>query len=271
MTYTITKNANFGSIEIHFDGKPAQTVREALKALKFRWHGVRRVWYGYADAQTVQEAIGKTAARAAQPADGTEQAQAAKPGAEQNEQEQLKSEYLQILAGSVWKNSPDMIEYEKKNLARVIRLSDGRLFGIEKPRIKKDFCFGYGCQSGFDNQKEAETAAEHAKSAEYFKQENLRDFNPFESDLARNCGTLYAAERYKDTPEIVYIRHISISQLYRMSEQEKSGYRELSGADIAAIRAGYETEKTTFEKRLDAYLKRYGTSKLHSWAYWADV
>ena len=136
MTYTITKNANFGSIEIHFDGKPAQTVREALKALKFRWHGVRRVWYGYADAQTVQEAIGKTAARAAQPADGTEQAQGAKPGAEQNEQERLKSEYLQILAGSVWKNSPDMIEYEKKNLARVIRLSDGRLFGIEKPRIK---------------------------------------------------------------------------------------------------------------------------------------
>ena len=99
MTYTITKNANFGSIEIHFDGKPAQTVREALKALKFRWHGVRRVWYGYADAQTVQEAIGKTAARAAQPADGTEQAQGAKPGAEQTEQERLKSEYLQILAG----------------------------------------------------------------------------------------------------------------------------------------------------------------------------
>ena len=76
MTYTIAKKADFGSSEIHCDGKPSEAIREALKALKFRWHGVRRVWYGYTDAQTVQEAIGKTAARAAQPAGGTEQAKA---------------------------------------------------------------------------------------------------------------------------------------------------------------------------------------------------
>lgn len=71
MTYTITKNADFGSIEIHFNGKPAQAVRDALKALKFRWHGVRRVWYGYTDAQAVQEAI-----KAAGSTSGTEQAKA---------------------------------------------------------------------------------------------------------------------------------------------------------------------------------------------------
>ena len=57
MTYTMTKNADFGSLEITFDGKPAQAIREALKALRFRWHGVRRVWYGYADEQTTRAAL----------------------------------------------------------------------------------------------------------------------------------------------------------------------------------------------------------------------
>lgn len=57
MTYTMTKNAQFGSLEITFDGKPAQAIRDALKALRFRWHGVRRVWYGYADEATTRAAL----------------------------------------------------------------------------------------------------------------------------------------------------------------------------------------------------------------------
>ena len=57
MEYTLTKNADFGSLEITFDGKPAQAIRDALEALRFRWHGVRRVWYGYADEQTARAAL----------------------------------------------------------------------------------------------------------------------------------------------------------------------------------------------------------------------
>lgn len=55
--YTITRNEQYGSLEISFDGKPSEAVRDALKALHFRWHGVKKVWYGHADEQTVQEAI----------------------------------------------------------------------------------------------------------------------------------------------------------------------------------------------------------------------
>ena len=57
MTYTITENPAFNSLEISFDGKPAQEVRDALKALKFRWHAVKKVWYGYSDENTVRAAI----------------------------------------------------------------------------------------------------------------------------------------------------------------------------------------------------------------------
>lgn len=57
MTYTITNNTAFKSIEIAFDGKPSEAVRDALKALRFRWHSVKKIWYGYADEATAREAI----------------------------------------------------------------------------------------------------------------------------------------------------------------------------------------------------------------------
>ena len=57
MTYSITKNEQFNSVEISFDGKPSEAVRDALKALRFRWHNVKKVWYGYKDEETVRAAI----------------------------------------------------------------------------------------------------------------------------------------------------------------------------------------------------------------------
>lgn len=57
MEYTITRNEAFNSLEITFDGKPSEAVRDALKALRFRWHSKRRVWYGYTDEETARAAI----------------------------------------------------------------------------------------------------------------------------------------------------------------------------------------------------------------------
>ena len=83
MNYTIACNSQFGSIEIAFDEKPAQRVRDALKALRFRWHGVKKVWYGYTDEMTVRAAIDGTAAPAA----------AARPAAKSAESKPAANKY----------------------------------------------------------------------------------------------------------------------------------------------------------------------------------
>lgn len=57
MTYEIRKNHQFNSTEVYFDGKPSEEVRNALKALKFRWHSVKKCWYGYAEEHTIVNAI----------------------------------------------------------------------------------------------------------------------------------------------------------------------------------------------------------------------
>lgn len=55
--YIISTNPQFGSLEITFAEKPADSVRDALKALKFRWNGKRGLWYGFADAEIVRAAL----------------------------------------------------------------------------------------------------------------------------------------------------------------------------------------------------------------------
>ena len=57
MEYTITKNPDYNSLEITFSEKPTEEIRSALKALKFRWHSVKRVWYGYTTEEEARDAI----------------------------------------------------------------------------------------------------------------------------------------------------------------------------------------------------------------------
>lgn len=57
MDYNISVNNQFNSLEIAFTEKPSEAIREALKALHFRWHKVKKVWYGFADKDTLEKAI----------------------------------------------------------------------------------------------------------------------------------------------------------------------------------------------------------------------
>lgn len=61
MNATITKNEQYNSVEVSFDGKPSEAIRDALKALRFRWHGVKKVWYGRSTIEEVKKAIGEPA------------------------------------------------------------------------------------------------------------------------------------------------------------------------------------------------------------------
>ena len=51
--YTITNNDYFKSVEISFTEKPSEQIRNILKALRFRWHYTKKVWYGYANKQVL--------------------------------------------------------------------------------------------------------------------------------------------------------------------------------------------------------------------------
>ena len=58
MEYKILKNKEHNGLEIYFDSKPSEQVRTALKGIKFRWHGVKKCWYGRAGIETVEAVLG---------------------------------------------------------------------------------------------------------------------------------------------------------------------------------------------------------------------
>lgn len=55
--FTIRTNAQYGSLEISFDGKPDAAIRDVLKDHKFRWNGKKGVWYGKADQKTIVDSL----------------------------------------------------------------------------------------------------------------------------------------------------------------------------------------------------------------------
>ena len=56
--YRIEENKQYSSKEIYFTGIPAKETRENLKALKFRWHNVKKCWYGFASDEEIKKACG---------------------------------------------------------------------------------------------------------------------------------------------------------------------------------------------------------------------
>ena len=42
---TLSINSQFNGIELTFEGKPAEAIREVMKAAGFRWHREKKLWY----------------------------------------------------------------------------------------------------------------------------------------------------------------------------------------------------------------------------------
>lgn len=72
MNYTISKNEHFNSFEIFFDEIPEKATRDNLKALGFRWHAVKKCWYGYKDEETIKAAIDRNEIKKTAPQKKTE-------------------------------------------------------------------------------------------------------------------------------------------------------------------------------------------------------
>ena len=177
------------------------------------------------------------------------------------EQAALRKEYLDRRLRR--ENDPDFwFSYYDKQAGHFARLSSGDIVAINKPRIETRFCFG---ESGYDYDDAQEAAHIARTSEEYFKQENL-------AGLQRWIDRLDGSST--DPVDVVVLRNgeglASVTWCHH-SRRIEEGWEEISEADRAVLLAAYRAAYAAFEKRLDAYLKRYGLSKVHAWTYWRDA
>ena len=292
MTYTIAQNPAHNSLEITFDGKPGQAVRDALKALRFRWHGVKKLWYGYADESAARAAIDAAAA-------GEPQPQAAEQAAEKPAESKpmprrdpaLLAKLRDVLA-QVWPNNEKWIADKLDDTAELVEISNGLFISIGKRRIETRFCFG---ESGYDADEAAHEAHVARTSEEYFFNENMREYrrtmeilNTGEHSYVRFMPCLinyYTGNSTYRTMKFLSVGDVlealggsgdleAIKGTFIPGEQFTSSGTPVyvcNDDDIARLRDGYQRAMNAHEKKVRTYLKRYGLSKVHAWTYWRDA
>lgn len=100
------------------------------------------------------------------------------------------------------------------------------------------------------------------KSEDFFMCENMEDLNK-QIEEFEGSDPFEVVDNYRPTVNIKAIREIYRSDLVE-------GMNLLSDVDRKAYIEALKIEREAFKKRVNTYLKRYGTSKVHSWSYWQD-
>lgn len=186
-------------------------------------------------------------------------------------QKELTQVYADILNTEVWRNDKKMIDFCVKKSAYIVELENGEIITIDKPSIEKSFCFGYS-DSRYDTEDydRANDAAHHASTNEgYFMRENLKDITQMIKTLSESQSwqECYLCVPYYGQPQDSKLKAL---RWCRTGETPNTNSRKLEGTDRERVIEGYNIVKYGFEKRLQAYLKRYGMSKVHTWSYWRD-
>ena len=198
--------------------------------------------------------------------------------------EKIRSEF-----SKAWKDA-DMTNYCTNQVAAVAVLPDGGIVTVDKQRIEKNFCFG---ESGYDFDEAQKSAAHARKSESYFKSENMQAFRERINALREMLdGTsrdelIIFDQEYIGQTEDCKLRGIRFVRLWevldacggsaRISDlpgmrlqMNNNPCRVATREDIQVILSAYEAAAAAHEKKVDAYLKRYGLSQVRAWTYWRD-
>lgn len=196
-------------------------------------------------------------------------------------QKELKAIYRAELV-KAWRTEK-MVDYCAKKAGFIFEYAEG-LYEVDKPSIETSFCFGYGYNgiSTDGDSREAAKMSEYAKTSEqYFIAMNLRGIDRQISQLKN-----IAAEMRQNWAEGSHPRYMVETGAHYYGQPEDCRLKNFSVVDtfngtprgevcedanlVEMLIQAYERVREDFVKRLNSYLKRYGTSKVRSWTYLVD-
>ena len=148
-------------------------------------------------------------------------------------------------------------EYYKSRFATGIRFPEG-VYLFQKPRIENDFCFR---DEGPEYDYYKELCNNKKLLEEHFIAHNMEQVR--EPEEGEN---MYIIKDSWSTDSRVYIRWAD----YPFGAANGQTVREATEREEQEYRLQLRAVRAEFGKRIDKYLKRFGTSKLHIWSYWAD-
>ena len=200
--------------------------------------------------------------------------------------ETLRSEYAKV-----WPRDSKMVDYCAGKVAAVAVLPDGGIYTIDKQKIENRFCFG---ESGYDYDDALNAAAHARKSESYFKTENMKHYREWIAALSEaleGSGShrlVINPKNYIGQADNCRLCNIEFVKLWEVidacggscflddlpgKELNIRGLRRrvATPEEIGLILEAYKEAAAQHEKKVDSYLKRYSTSKVHAWTYWRDA
>ena len=148
-------------------------------------------------------------------------------------------------------------EYYKSRFSTGIRFPEG-VYLFQKPRIENDFCFR-------DEGPEYDYYKELCNNKKLLE-EHFIDHNMEQVREPKEGENMYIIKDSWSTDGRVYIRWAD----YPFGVANDQTVREATEREEQEYRLQLRAVRAEFGKRIDKYLKRFGTSKLHIWSYWAD-
>lgn len=210
--------------------------------------------------------------------------------AERMEQERLCAVYM---AARGYDRSTDrrarMYDRERDFLMkrdRFVELSDGVVLPIGRPSIQTRFCCGEDDrgQGGeeYGTMAYAHKVLEYKRTEEWFKRANVGDFDREMVHLvgrrawrlARTGGD--GAETWRgDFVPCLMRGGLTDGSVYlgnaANAGRPETVVRILNDEDMRRMRRGYMAVRRDFRRRVNAYWKRFGASKIQTWTYWTEA
>lgn len=206
-------------------------------------------------------------------------------------QKELSDIYRENLDKYVWEGDKHMTDFCVKGVEWFVELPNGMIIPFEKHHIETRFCFGYSLSrydsESFDNANEM---ARHAQeSVTYFVRQNMKCYE-WGEDALFGKGRFeytwrepYLRVQYTGLPKDSNIRCLSFASGgiygYEKYMNKKGQFVEIdrfidyvpNDEEREIIAHGYAIAKQLHYKKVMAYLKRYGLSKVDTWTYWQDA
>lgn len=157
-----------------------------------------------------------------------------------------------------------------------VELDGGYIVTIDKPRIETSFCCGEDEGMGGRTIKEANEILEGKKTEHGFKAANIGEFDEM---IIATVGrkVLKFTKEYPDFKSDFHFipvlvkngNHATIENNCRYVCGEK--IRVFTDDDFRKMRNAYMIVRADYIKRVNAYWKRFGASKIRTWTYWMSA
>jgi hypothetical protein len=189
--------------------------------------------------------------------------------------EQLWADYKALLVNAHGESRAS--EY-MKDTSNLMRAECGIIIAFKKERIKTEFCWADE-GAPYEHYKQVHKTQDSLQ--QYFLYENLRQYDDLIKELETrkrdysDVVPVFYEHEWCSIGKLGYATGVRAGRLSHVIDDEqdprtRDTIHRMSENEIKQAIAILKEERAKFEKRLHTYLKRYGTSKLHTWTYWAD-